>query len=249
MEGWIKLHRKILDNPVVCKDADHFSVWCYLLLEATHKPYDIIWSGERITLAPGQLIVSRKSISKNLKVSESKVERILKLLKSEQQIEQRTNFQSRLITILSWSKYQESEQRSEQRVNSDRTASEQRVNTNKNIKNIKNDKNKEYIVQIVSYLNERANTNFRSSGSKTKQVINARLNEKYSLDDFKKVIDNKCNEWLGTEHEKYLRPETLFGNKFEGYLNQKPKPAKAHEIKDRYSGKSPDYFEQFRKNK
>lgn len=53
-----------------------------------------------------------------------------------------------------------------------------------------------------------------------KKHINARLNEKYTVDDFKKVIDKKCNEWIGTEYEKFLRPETLFGSKFEGYLNQ-----------------------------
>ena len=49
----------------------------------------------------------------------------------------------------------------------------------------------------------------------------ARLNEGYSLDDFKQVIEKKVNEWKGTEMEKYLRPETLFGTKFENYLNQK----------------------------
>ena len=42
-----------------------------------------------------------------------------------------------------------------------------------------------------------------------------------TVDDFKTVIDKKCDEWIGTEWEKYLRPETLFGTKFEGYLNAK----------------------------
>lgn len=75
---------------------------------------------------------------------------------------------------------------------------------------------------IVDYLNERAGTKYRSSSDKTKKVINARLAEDFTLEDFKKVIDIKCDEWKGTEFEKFLRPETLFGTKFENYLNQKP---------------------------
>lgn len=74
---------------------------------------------------------------------------------------------------------------------------------------------------IISYLNEKAHTKYRPSSSKTKTLIKARLNEGFTEDDFKKVIDNKTDEWLNSDMEKYLRPETLFGTKFESYLNQK----------------------------
>lgn len=74
---------------------------------------------------------------------------------------------------------------------------------------------------IINYLNNKLNTKYKSNTKSTKEKINARLNEGYVLDDFIAVIDKKTNEWLGTEMEKYLRPETLFGNKFESYLNQK----------------------------
>lgn len=83
------------------------------------------------------------------------------------------------------------------------------------------DKDKKSIIQIVNYLNDVSNSNYRSSSKKTRSLINARLNEGFKVEDFKKVIDNKCKEWKGTEFEKYLRPETLFGTKFESYLNQK----------------------------
>jgi uncharacterized phage protein (TIGR02220 family) len=75
--------------------------------------------------------------------------------------------------------------------------------------------------EIIDYLNKKANTNYRATGKKTKDLIKARLNEKFTLEDFKTVIDKKCNEWLNTKMENYLRPETLFSNKFESYLNQK----------------------------
>ena len=85
------------------------------------------------------------------------------------------------------------------------------------------DKEKEIYIysSIVDYLNLKANTKYRSSSNKTKTLIKARINEGYSEEDFKKVIDNKTDEWLNTDMEKYLRPETLFGTKFESYLNQK----------------------------
>lgn len=83
------------------------------------------------------------------------------------------------------------------------------------------EKNKEIYISVVSYLNDKAGTKYRATSAKTKTAIHARLAEGFTLDDFKTVIDNKCRDWLGTEWEKFLRPETLFGTKFEGYLNAK----------------------------
>lgn len=77
------------------------------------------------------------------------------------------------------------------------------------------------IKEIVDYLNLALGTNYRHTTKKTVTCIKARLNEKFTVDDFKTVIDKKCSDWLGDEKmEQYLRPETLFGTKFEGYLNQ-----------------------------
>lgn len=76
---------------------------------------------------------------------------------------------------------------------------------------------------VVAYLNEKAGTKYRSSSAKTKTLIHAREADGFTLADFQTVIDKKCAEWIGTEWEKFLRPETLFGTKFEGYLNAKQK--------------------------
>jgi len=134
-DGWIRVHRKILDNPVVCKDADHFAIWNYLLLTATHKKYETYWKGHKITLKPGQLITGRSKIADRLNVHESKVQRVLKRFESEQQIEQQKSNQNRLISIVNWHEYQVTEQQNEQPVNNERTTSEQPVNTYKNVKN------------------------------------------------------------------------------------------------------------------
>lgn len=143
MSGWIKLHRKLLENPIVCKDSDHLAVWTYLLLNATHKEYTVVFAGTKIQLQPGQLITGRKTISEKFNISESKVQRILKSFEIDQQIEQQTSNKNRIISILSWADYQDDEQQNEQQVNNKRTTTEQQVNTNKNVKNLKNKRIKE----------------------------------------------------------------------------------------------------------
>jgi len=83
-------------------------------------------------------------------------------------------------------------------------------------------KDKEIYISIISYLNEKTGKSFRPSSKKTRSCIHARLEEGFKLDDFKTVIDNKCADWLGDRKmDEYLRPETLFGTKFESYLNAK----------------------------
>lgn len=80
--------------------------------------------------------------------------------------------------------------------------------------------NKPYKV-IVDYLNEKSGKSFRPAGKDTQKHINARLAEGFTVDDFKTVIDNMCSKWKGSEMDEYLRPSTLFGTKFENYLNSK----------------------------
>lgn len=146
MEGWIKIHRKILDNPIVCKDSDYFMVWMYLLLNASHKDYSALFRGKRITLHAGQLITGRLAISKATGVESHKVYRILEALKTEQQIEQQASSKNSLITILNWEIYQSGEQQNEQRVSNKRATREHKQEY-KNIKNIRNN----YISLVDSY--------------------------------------------------------------------------------------------------
>lgn len=72
---------------------------------------------------------------------------------------------------------------------------------------------------IVDYLNKKAKTNYKVSTAKTKSLIKSRFKEGFSEKDFKDVIDKKVSEWKGTDMARYLRPETIFGSKFESYLN------------------------------
>lgn len=76
---------------------------------------------------------------------------------------------------------------------------------------------------IINYLNQKAGTSYRHTSKNTQALMKARLSEGFEEKDFYKVIDNKIASWLNTDFEKYLRPSTLFGSKFEGYLNERVK--------------------------
>ena len=90
-------------------------------------------------------------------------------------------------------------------------------------------------INIINYLNNKVNSKYKYNSKNTMSKINARINEGYTIEDFFKVIDKKYNDWVNTEFEKYLCPDTLFGTKFEKYLNQK-------EFKNK-SEPTPDWFD------
>lgn len=74
--------------------------------------------------------------------------------------------------------------------------------------------------EIINYLNDKTNKAYRHTSKKTKSLIKARYNEGFTYEDFITVIDTKVDDWQNSNMSKFLRPETLFGPKFEGYLNE-----------------------------
>lgn len=104
------------------------------------------------------------------------------------------------------------------------TPTQEKFKDNTTVINTTKNNTKEYIpyVEIVTYLNDATHSSYKSSTKKTQELIKARWNEGFRLDDFKKVIDIKTQEWSNdTKYSNYLRPTTLFGTNFESYLNQK----------------------------
>lgn len=77
---------------------------------------------------------------------------------------------------------------------------------------------------VIDYLNEKTGKNFKASSVSNRKHIRARFNDGYTFQDFVAVIDNMTERWADDpKMEQYLRPETLFGTKFDTYLNSKPK--------------------------
>lgn len=97
------------------------------------------------------------------------------------------------------------------------------------------------IKEIVDYLNQAAGTTYRDSTKNTIKHITARLKEGYTVAEIKTVIDSKVKEWSCTDYQKYLRPDTLFGSKFESYLNVVTAQSTNSGIDSMYAGYAPAY--------
>lgn len=164
----------------------------------------------------------RRPLEKSKK--RSKCGSITKSNENQEENEIETKENQKKIKIKSKENQKENENKTHQDVNVIVNVND---NVDVNVKKI----SLEEIKGIVEYLNIKSNSHYKYSTDKTQTLIKARIKDGFTLDDFKIVIDKKCEEWLGTDFEKFLRPETLFSNKFEGYLNQKI-TAKKKTLKD-----------------
>ena len=235
MNGYIKLHRKLV-NWEWYTDQNTFKLFIHCLLMANHKPNK--WRGTVIDT--GEFVTSLEKLSVDTGLTIQQVRTSLKRLISTEEIEKKSTNHFTSIKVLKYCDYQTSENEintpSNKQITNEQQTNNKQLTTNKNDKNDKNVKNKEYIgesddgnlklpyKEIIEYLNQRCDKNFKHSSRKTRDLIAARYNEGWQLDDFKYVIDVKAEQW---EHDRkyseFLRPETLFSNKFEGYRNQKMK--------------------------
>lgn len=137
MEGWISIHRKLIEASWF-KKSEYVHLWLYLLLKANHKDKEVFIGNEKILIKRGQLLTSRNKLSEAVHVQENKIYRILKCFENEHQIEQQKTSRYTIISIVNYDTYQKNEQVIEQQMNSERTADEQPMNTNNNINNDNN---------------------------------------------------------------------------------------------------------------
>lgn len=222
MSGWIKLHRAIKDSSIFDNEKLlKVFIWC--LIKATHKPHEQLVGRQKVPLNPGQFVTGRNKAGVELGMAASTAWDYLKILESNKSINIKSNNKFSIISIENWGLYQSDDEnhdsKLDNKLDNKSTANQQQINTNKNDKNVKNDK--EIYKDIVEYLNQKTNKNYKHTTKKTQTLIDARIKEGFTLEDFYKVIDNKVTTWTGTKWEKYLRPSTLFnGDKFEGYLNE-----------------------------
>lgn len=230
-KGFLRISRCIIDHWIY-QDAEYFKVWFEMLFRARYstEPVTKLVYGQLVTLNRGEFIFGRQSWSKRLGISEQRLRTLIDKLIQDNMIEVvKKNNKFTIYRVINYEKYNpqtnqqettENEQKQEDD-NQQTTSKQPTSNLQVTTKEESNKVNKEIYISIVAYLNQKANKNFKPTTKKTQSLINARIKEGFTLDDFKKVIDIKCSQWLGTEMEKYLRPETLFGTKFEGYLNEK----------------------------
>lgn len=234
--SYVKLYRKTLQNEW-WDDLNTMRLWFYLLLSVNWV--DKKWHG--MIIKKGQIMTSAKKLAKGTKISYQSIRTSLERLKSTNQLTCETTHGGTLITIVKWELYQGDSDIANEPINelpnkkltSRQRASNEQLTTTKEYKELKNNTNtivgKPDIVKsaknIIAYLNLQTESHYRNSKSSLEHII-ARLNEGHTEEECKHVIDVKKAEWYGNSMDKYLRPETLFGNKFEGYLRQKPEKPK-----------------------
>ena len=223
--NWIKLNRKILKWEWYSDNSTR-SVFLHALLKANYEPSR--YKGHE--LAIGDVVFGRKKWAEELGLSERQVRTAITHLKETGEIStiKATN-KFTILRIENWEFYQSKEDEATNNMTNERPTSDQQATNNrprtkkeKKEKNEKKDKNYIYsraTHDIIQHLNERTGSHYKPTTNKTKELIQARMNEGFTVEDFKTVIDKKCVEWMNTEWQEYLRPVTLFGTKFESYLN------------------------------
>jgi hypothetical protein len=147
VEGWIKLHRKILDNNLWRSEPfTRGQAWVDLILLANHKNSFFYKRGNRVNVDRGQVGRSQVELADRWSWSRGKVKRFLNELENEQQIEQQKTSVTQILTIVNYEKYQENGQQTEQQTGSRRAADGQQTDTYKNVKNVKNGKNEKKLL-------------------------------------------------------------------------------------------------------
>jgi len=168
--GWIKLHRKILDNPIFLK-PDLYQLFSYCLLRANHNETKIIWNGKEEILEKGCFITGRKIIAKETKQGESAIYKRLKVLENLNMISLKSNNKFSVVKVLNYSVYQGEEIDKEQPSNNKVTTKEQQSNTDKKVKNDKNVKKDIYGEKVHLSESEYAKLIVQHGEPETKQMI------------------------------------------------------------------------------
>lgn len=184
---------------------------------ASHKENQWIWKGKKFKCKPGQFVTSLQSIANESGCTSMNIRTSLRKFEKLEFLTNQSTKTGRLISIVNWETYQGQKEIANKETNKELTKHQQRANNYQQSNNETID-NKVPYAEIINHLNKKAKTKYRHTTKNTQKFIKARFSEKFILADFFTVIDNKCKEWLYTDMAKYIRPETLFGSKFESYL-------------------------------
>ena len=163
-EGWVKLHRSVLNLPVF-DEPELLRLWLYLLLKASHQPRDLPVGQTIVHLQPGQLITGRKRIAQDLDINEARVRRQLKRLALHQLVDTKATNKYTLVTLMNWDFFQSGDQQNDQQTANKRPTNDQQ-NGHKQECNNKKEKNEKKgvpragfapptLAEVQSYVAER----------------------------------------------------------------------------------------------
>lgn len=219
-DGWIKISRSITSHWLWSYTPFTYGqAWIDLLLLANYEDKKTLLNGKLVICKRGDVNLSIAKLAERWKWNRKTVRKFLDVLASDKMVALTVTKQRTTISIVNYDNFQclGTTERATPRTTTGQRYGQRRDIT-KEIKEIK--ENKEIYIVVLDYLNEKAKKHFKVN-DKNKALIDARINDGATLEDFKRVIDIKAAQWLNNpDMNGYLRPITLFSNKFESYLNE-----------------------------
>ena len=202
MEGWIKLHRKIVDNPYYFSEPfTRSQAWIDLIIIANHKDNFFYNRGIKVEVKIGQIGSCLETLSKRWKWSRGKVERFIIELENSNQVVRQKNNVNTLLILINYKIYQ---QDSKANSKADGQQTVKQTDTNKNEKNVKEEEYADFIL----LLNKITGRNFKGD-EKSKKQFNARKSEGFDLRKFGIAINNCFNDEFHKLNRKFLTPEFI----------------------------------------
>ena len=219
MEGWISLHRKILENPILNRSRvySNFEAWIWLLLKANHKDNKFMLGSELVKVKKGSMITSQKKLCKQFRWGSTKLRNFLKVLQKDKMLLLETNTQSTQITICNYESYQDSQISNktqtthEQHTNNTRTKTNNKDNKDNKVNNIIT--NKEYLDKygydmlkaFVDYWTEKKPNGRKEKWDMEKTFdIDLRL-QKWAKNDFDGYYKQHKQDLINKEQDEYLQ--------------------------------------------
>lgn len=231
MSGYIKIYRQIREHWL-WDEPQKLKWWIDIIMLANYKDNKMLIGKKLKVIKRGSFHTSELKLASRWGVTRKTVSSFLTLLEKDKMIVTKRTAIGTTIEVLNYNEYQDF---SSDNGTTNDTANDPTNDTSEDTTDdplpIKEKKEKKKDIlsvspeakEIINYLNAICGKSYKPSTPKTKTLISARLKEGFTVEDFKKVIATKYQEWGNDEKmKKYLRPETLFGTKFEGYLNQAP---------------------------
>ena len=231
MDGWISLHRKILENPILNRSRvySNFEAWIWLLLKANHKDNKFMLGTELVNVKKGSMITSQKKLCRQFRWGSTKLRNFLKVLQKDEMLLLKTNTQSTHITICNYDSYQDSQTANKNQTTHAQHTDNTRTKTNNKVNNVNNViNNKEYIDKyglkllqaFVDYWCEKSSNGKKMRWQKEKAFdIDKRLNT-WSKNDYDGYFKRHKEELIIKEQDEYLKNASKNAYKTPEYQNE-----------------------------
>ena len=234
MDGWISLHRKILENPILNRSRvySNFEAWIWLLLKANHKDNKFMLGTELVKVKKGSMITSQKKLCRQFRWGSTKLRNFLKVLQKDKMLLLKTTPKATWITICNYDTYQDKQTANKSRTNHEQTANKSRTNTNNNdnkVNNVNNIiNNKDYLDKyglkllqaFVDYWCEKSVNGKKMRWEKEKAFdIDKRLNT-WAKNDYDGYWKRHKELMIQKEQDEYLKNASKNAHKTPEYQNK-----------------------------